>query len=490
MVSLVLALVPLQLDALVTATAVPTIVGELGGFSRIAWVATAYLLTFAIGTLLSGRIGDMLGRKPLYLAAASVFLAGSAWSGLSTTMAEFIVARALQGLGAGMMATTILAIVADVVPPESRARYQGLLAAVMPVSMIAGPALGGVITDHLGWRWIFLLNLPLIAVSIGVGAFVLRLPKRPSAGGLDLAGAVLSTIGAAGLVLAATWGGQYGWGSARVLATAVIGVGAFVALAAVERRTVHPVLPPGLFRDRTVLMCLLIMFCGAGAVMMAATNFVPVFQQLVQHLSASSSGLLLLPLLLPAIVMAIASGQFLSRRPWYRAVLIAGASVLAVGCLLLATMTVATPVWLACCYLVVFGTGLGLLFQTPMVLVQDTAPVDQLGAATGTASFLRMIGGALGVGALGSLFTARVHESLARASAPGLDASALSSLSPDRVAGLSDAQSAALAHAVSSGSSALFWVATMIAVVAVLAALAVPAGRRSAQIKEAEAVVR
>jgi EmrB/QacA subfamily drug resistance transporter len=478
MVSLLLTLAPLQLDGLVAATAVPTIVGDLGGFSRIAWVATAYLLTMAIGTILAGRIGDMVGRKPLHLVAVSVFFAGSAWAGLSTEMTEFILARAVQGLGAGMALTTLMAIVADIAPPAERAKYQGMLAAVAPVSMIAGPALGGVVTDHMGWRWIFLLNLPLIAVALLVAATVLRLPGGTSRGRVDVAGAVLASLGSARVVLAATWGGgQYSWGSPQVLLAGAIGVAAFLALVFVERRAEHPVLPPGLFGNRTVLMCLVIMFCGVGAVMMVGSNFVPVFQQLVQHQSASSSGLLLLPMLLPAILLAVISGQYLSRTARFRLVLVLGTAALSAGCALLATMGPATPIWLTACYLAVVGSGLGLLFQTPMVLVQNSAPVGQVGAATGTASFLRMLGGALGVGALGALFTSVVRSSVASASVPGLDASTVSSLTPDQLAGLPPNAVTALGQAVSSGTSALFWVALVLGLVALAAAVCVP-GRR------------
>lgn len=475
MASMIVTLIPLQLDALIAATAVPTIVRDLGGFSQIAWVATAYLLTMAIGTILAGRIGDMWGRKRLHMVAVSTFLAGSAWSGLSTGMTEFILARGLQGLGAGMALTTVIAIVADVVPVESRARYQAMLAAVAPVAMIAGPTLGGVITDHLGWRWIFLLNVPLITVSLVVTAAVLRLPRRSTSGAVDVAGAVLASIGSAGAVLAATWGGsQYSWTSAQVLIAAAIGLVGFAVLVPVERRAENPILPLSLFRNRTVVMCLMIMFFAAGAVMMAATNFIPVFQQLAQHQSASSSGLLLLPFLLPTIGLALTSGHYLSRTGRYRAVLITGTLILAAGCALLATMDATSPIWLTSCYLVLTGGGLGMLFQTPLVMVQNSAPADQLGAASGTASFLRMLGGALGVGALGSLFTATMHSSLEKAQVPGLDPSTAASLTTEQLAELPAAASSALADAVSAGTSVLFWAALVLGLAAVIAAALVP----------------
>lgn len=469
MVSLILALIPLQLDALVAATALPTIAGDLGGFDQLAWIATSYLLAMAIGTITSGRLGDMFGRRRLLLIAIVTFGVGSLLTGLAPNMGALIGSRALQGLGAGMTFTSLLAVVADVVPPDRRARYQSVMGAIAPFSMIIGPWIGGIITEHLGWRWIFLLNLPLVAASlVGVLLFV-RLPVRPRGGRVDVMGLVTAAIASSALVLAATWGGhRYPWVSWQVIGTAVIAAGAIAALVAVERRATHPVLPLDLFRNRPVVLSFVILGLGMGAVMTAATNYIPLFLQLVQGRSASSSGLLLLPLLLPAIAVALVTGRWTSTAARFRPALIIGTALLVGSSALLATMTTGTPALVTAAYQVLAGLGIGLLFQTPMVLVQNASPREEIGAATGAAGFMRMIGSAVGAGALGALFTSTVASHLPTGD---LDAA---SLSPDGMAQLSGAMRTAVREAVASGSSALFWVATVISAVALAAAMALP----------------
>jgi len=480
MASLVLALVPLQLDGLVAATALPEIAGSLGGFDRIAWVTTAYLLTMAIGTITSGRLGDMFGRRPLLLAALGVFFAGSALAGAAGSMGALVGARGLQGLGAGMTFTTLMAVIADVVPPDRRARYQSLVGAVAPFSMILGPWVGGVITEHLGWRWIFWLNLPLIALSV-VGVLLwLRLPTRPSGGRVDVAGLVALTVASTGVVLAVTWGGhEYAWLSGHVLGAAFVGLAGIVAVLVVEARAEQPVLPLDLFRNRAVVSSFAVLFLAMGAVMMAALNFVPLFLQVVQGRSASSSGLLLLPMLLPSIGVALATGAWTSKGSRFRPVMIAGTGLLTLACAGMATVGTGSSTWVTAGCMVAVGAGIGLLFQTPIVLVQNSAPAAEVGAATGAGTFMRTIGGAIGVGALGALFASSFASSLDGAALPdGADAS---SLTPDALAGLSTAAHAAVVGAVTDGTTALFWGAAVAAALAWVAALAVPRQRARAR---------
>jgi EmrB/QacA subfamily drug resistance transporter len=488
--SLVLALVPLQLDGLVAATAAPTIAGDLGGFGSIAWIATTYLLTMAVGTVVAGRLGDMFGRKTLLLVALGVFFAGSLWAGLSTVMGELIAARAIQGIGAGMTFTTLLAVVADVAPPEKRARYQGLFGAVAPFSMIVGPWVGGIVTDHLGWRWIFLLNLPVVALAILGAAVLLRgLPRGHRAGRVDLAGIGLLAVASTGIVLAVTWGGhQHAWGSWQVLVAVAAAIVALLALVPVERRAAQPVLPPDLFRNRAVVASVTVMFLAPGAIMMAAINYLPLFLQLVQGRSASNSGLLLLPILLPAITVAMLTGAWTTTPQRFRPAMITGTAVLTLACALLATMDQGTSATTAAGLMMLAGAGIGLLFQTPLVLVQNSAPAAEVGAATGAANFLRTIGGAIGVGALGSLFTGTIarHTSSVAGGATGrVD---LGSLTPNQLHALPTAAQQAVSSAVVAGSSALFWVAAAAGLVAVAAAASLPrvtARRRSAKVPEA-----
>ncbi|WP_168207574.1 MFS transporter [Microlunatus elymi] len=474
MISLILALVPLQLDGLVAATAAPTIAGELGGFGQIAWIATTYLLTMAVGTITAGRIGDMFGRKTTLLTALLIFLAGSAAAGLAGSMAWLITARAIQGLGGGMVLTTLMAVIADVAPPDKRSRYQSVMGAVAPISMIIGPWIGGLVTEHLGWRWIFLLNLPLVTIAVIGVAILLKLPSRRTGGRVDIGGLTALSIASTAIVLAMTWGGhQYAWDSPQVIGAAVVGLLALLALLIIERRTAHPVMPPQLFGNRAVLVSMVIMFLSTGAIMMAAMNYLPIFLQLVQGQSASNSGLLLLPMLLSAIAVSMITGLFTTQPGRFRPALIIGTSVLAVACGLLATMDTGTSSWLTGAYMALVGVGLGMLFQTPLVLIQNASPAGEVGAATGSAMFLRTIGGSIGVGALGSLFTGTLagHLTDHGAAAGRTDPAALT---PAQVHGLPDQLQQLIAQATAAGTSAMFWAACAAAVVAVVAALLVP----------------
>ncbi|GAB3566476.1 MDR family MFS transporter [Spelaeicoccus albus] len=471
MVSLVLALVPVQLDGLVTATATPTIAGELGGLADLAWVATAYLLTMAIGTIVAGRLGDMFGRKWMFLIALGVFFGASAWAGFAGSMGGFIAARAAQGLGAGMTFTTLLATVADVVPAEKRARFQSIFGAIAPVSMIVGPWIGGIITDSLGWRWIFFFNLPLIALSIVGAAVLLRLPRRSRGGRVDVAGLFAIAGLSLGAVLAVSWGGhQYDWLSIQVIGAAIVALAGIVALVPIERRAQHPILSPDLFGNRSVLMSFIVMFLTMGAIMMASINFLPLFLQLVQGHSASNSGLLLLPMLLPAIAVSLLIGAWTTRGSRFRSVIIAGSSITTLSCILLATMGTSTPVWTTSVYMVLVGAGIGMLFQTPLVLIQNTAPHHEVGAATGAASFFRMLGGAIGVGGLGALFTGTI---VSRVGGHGTSLD-ISSVTPAALDKLPDAARQIVADAVTSGNSALFWAAACAGAAAIVAALLIP----------------
>lgn len=474
MVSLILAIVPVQLDALVAATALPTIAGDLGGFGMLPWIATAYLLAMAVGTIVAGRLGDLTGRRAMLLISLSVFAVGSALSGLAPSMGVLIAARALQGLGAGMTFTNLLAVVADVAPPEKRARYHGIVASVAPVSMLVGPWVGGLITDHLSWRWIFWLNVPLVALSLLGVALLVRLPAPVARGRVDVAGLALAAVTGSGVVLAVTWGGnQYAWDSWQVLAAAAAAVVGLTALVAVERRAEQPVLPLALFRQRSVVLALLILAVGMGVVLMTATNYLPMFLELVQGRSAADSGLLLLPLLLPGIATGLLVGRWTTTGGRMRTAMIAGTAALAVASALLATMSPTTPGLLTATYQVLAGVGIGMLFQTPMVLIQNSVERAEVGAASGTAGFVRMLGAAVGTGALGSVFSAAVQGRLPQ----GLDAG---TLTPDVVAGLPSSAAAAVRDAVAAGSSDLFWLMAGLSVLALAAALALPHRRTAA----------
>ncbi|WP_182358191.1 MFS transporter [Tomitella gaofuii] len=477
MAALLCALVPVQLDALVTATALPTIAGDLGGFGRLAWIATLYLLTMAVGTAVGGRFGDQYGRRAVLLAAQAVFVAGSLWAALAGGMTGLLLARAVQGLGAGITLTSLMATVADIAPPEKRARYQSMFGAVAPLSMIIGPWIGGIITDHLGWRWIFALNIPVVALAMVGVALLLRTPRERTGGRIDSLGLAAITVTGTGWVLAGSWVGRYGWTSPHVLIAGGIGAVGIAATWAVEHRAAQPFLPRALFRDRSVLMSAAVLALSMGAVMMAAINFLPVFLQLVQGRSAANSGLLLLPMLLPAIVVSLLVGRWTDAPSRFRPAMLTGTGILTAGCALIATMGPGTAMWQTMLYMIVLGAGIGMLFQTPVVLVQNAAPPREVGAATGAVSFLRMLVGAVGVGTLGSIFTGRLADGIVDSGAPGTEMLDPSSVDPATLGTLPDAAVHAVADAAASANTLLFVIATGIAAVALAAAAAVPRRR-------------
>lgn len=318
----------------------------------------------------------------------------------------------------------------------------------------------------------FLLNLPLIAVALGGVVAFLRLPVQSVGGRVDVRGLVASTVTASAIVLAVTWGGnEYAWSSPQVLTAVVVAVAALAALVAAERRATHPVLPLDLFRSRTVVLALVVLAVAMGVVLMSMTNYLPAYLELVQGRSAANSGLLLVPLLLPAIATAAVLGRWTTTTVRIRAAIIAGTVILAGACVLLATMSATTPGWQTGAYQVVAGLGLGAMFMSPTVLVQNAAPASVVGAATGTAGFVRMLGAAAGTGALGSVFAHAVGNQLPA----GVDAA---TLTPAGVAALPEAAQQAVREAVAAGSSTLFWVTAAISLVAVVAAVTLP--RRTA----------
>lgn len=482
LISLMLAIVPIQLDMLVTATAAPTIAGDLGGLTSLAWISTAYLLTMAIGTVLSGRFGDMFGRKSVIIVALGLFLVGSAWAGLAGSMDGFIASRALQGLGAGMTLTSVIASVADIAPPEKRARYTGFFKIVAPVSMVIGPWVGGIVTDSLGWRWIFFFNIPLIVCALVGAVTLLPQARRGRSGRIDASGLAAVSALSVGAVLAISWGGnEYAWLSPQVIAAGLLGIAGIVALFIVEPRTDHPILSPALFRNPSVVLTLLVLFLITGAVMMASANFLPLFLQLAQGHSASHSGILLLPMLLPAVAVSLLVGFWADRPSRFKTAMIAGAAAATLACILLATAGAGTSAVVTGCFMGLLGAAIGLLMQIPIVFVQNTAPAHEVGAATGGASFFRMLGGTIGVGVLGSLFTSTVAGHIP----PDAGIKDISSLTPGTISQLPATAQTAVADAAAAGNSAMFWAAACACALALLAALFI-SGKHTAATDSAE----
>jgi len=402
------------LDQTIVSTALPTIVGELGGLNHLSWVVTSYLLASTVSTPLYGKLGDMLGRKPVFLAAIIIFLAGSMLAGLSQSMGELIGFRALQGIGAGGLMVGAQAIIADIVPPRERGRYMGLIGSVFAVASIAGPLLGGFIVDNLSWRWVFYVNLPVGALAILIVVTRLHLRTPSVRHRIDVLGAALLSGAVTALILFTTWGGsQYAWSSTTIVGLGVAGVVLLTVFLWWETKAAEPILPLSLFRSRVFSVANAMGFT-IGMAMFGAIIFIPLFLQLVYGASPTSSGLRMLPLMAGLLAAAILSGRAISRMGRYRVFPIAGTAILVVGMFLLSRLSVDTAPWLASVYMLVVGVGIGLVMQVLVLVVQNDARPQDIGVATSTATFFRSVGGAFGVAIFGTIFATRLGDQLAR----------------------------------------------------------------------------
>ena len=340
---LLLTLMLAMLDQLIVSTALPRIVGDLGGVTHLSWVVTAYVLAATITTPLYGKLGDLYGRKRLLMAAIIIFLVGSALSGMAHSMDQLIAFRAVQGLGAGGLLVGAIATIGDLVSPRERGQYMGYMMAAMMLAMIAGPLLGGYITDSLSWRWIFYINMPVGGAALLYLATTLHLPRLRVPHRIDYLGAGVLAVAATSIVLLTTWGGsQYAWGSELIVGLGALAVVAAVVFVMVEARAAEPVLPLHVFRNRNFSLATGMSFL-LGLAMFGALTFLPIYQQTVQHLSATGSGLMLIPMMLGSTVTSLIAGQVTTRTGRYKALPIIGAAIMAVGMFLLTGLGVAPP---------------------------------------------------------------------------------------------------------------------------------------------------
>jgi EmrB/QacA subfamily drug resistance transporter len=465
--SLMLVMLLAALDQTIVATALPTIVGDLGGLEHLSWVVTAYLLAQTVVTPLYGKLGDLFGRKRLLQAAIVIFLIGSVLCGLARTMPELIAFRAIQGLGGGGLMVGAQAALGDVVPPRQRGRYTGLFIAIFGAASVAGPLLGGFITSHLSWEWIFYINVPLGFLAFGVLAAAF--PSVPSGARprIDVLGSGLLAVGLTAIVLVTTLGGTtLAWSSPVIAGLAAAGVAALVAFVLVERRAAEPILPPRLWRSATFRITsavgLIIGFALFGAV-----TFLPLFQQVVRGESPTASGLQLLPLMGGVMLSSIASGRIITATGRYRRYPIVGTALTVVGMLLLSTMGPETGVVAAGVFMAVLGCGLGMVMQVLILAVQNDAPYEDLGVATAGATLFRSIGGSLGTAALGAVFTARLTAELGERLPAGAGAVARSGdVDPAAVAALPDDVRVPYLDGFSAAFGTVFLVAAGVAAVA------------------------
>src|SRR3954451_2933605 len=470
---LLLAMLLASLDQTIVATALPTIVGDLGGLDQLSWVVTAYLLGATVSMPLWGRASDLYGRKGLFLAAIVVFLAGSALSGAAQSLGELIGFRALQGLGAGGLMTLAMAIVGEIVAPRERGRFQGYIQMVFVVASVAGPLLGGLFADHLSWRWGFYVNLPIGAAALALIVGSLQLPARRERARIDYAGAALLAAALSSILLVTTWGGrEYAWDSTEIVGLAAAAVVLLVAFVVRELRAPEPILPLRLFRDRVFTVVSATLFLTTLA-FFAAIVFLPIFLQVVTRASATGSGLLLLPLLIGATASTAVSGRVISRTGRYKAFPVAGLALMAVGLFLLSRMAASTSRATAAVLMVVFGAGFGMVSQVLVIAIQNAVDRRDLGIATASANLFRSLGGSVGVAIYGAVFASRLDVWLPRelpAGAAQVDANSLQA-SPETLASMPPAVQHGVGEAVAHALQTVFLVAAPVAALGVLVVL-------------------
>ncbi len=409
---LLLALILAVLDQLVVSTALPRIVGDLGGLNHLSWVVTAYVLAATITTPLYGKLGDLYGRKRLLIAAIVIFLVGSALSGQAHSMDMLIAFRAIQGLGAGGLMVGAIATIGDMVSPRERGQYMGYMMAAMMVAMIAGPLVGGYITDSLSWRWIFYINMPVGGAALLYIIATLHLPVHKIAHRIDYLGAAVLAVGATAIVLVTTWGGsQYAWGSGTILSLSAIAIAAVAAFIWVEFRAAEPILPMHVFKNRNFSLASTMSFL-LGLAMFGAMTFLPLYQQTVQNASPTVSGLLLIPMMLGATTTSLIAGRFTVRTGRYKALPIVGGAIMTGGMLLLATLGPNTARLTSMAYFVIFGIGMGFLMQITTLIAQNSVDPRDMGVASSSRSFFQQIGGSIGVSIFGVIFFRALNSSL------------------------------------------------------------------------------
>ena len=455
-----------SLDSTIVSTALPTIAGSLGGIDKLFWVVTAYLLTSTITTPVAGKLGDMYGRKLVLQVALVIFLTGSVLCGLSRDMTELIAFRGLQGLGGGALMVSTQAVIGDVVSPRERGRYSGLMGAVFGVSTVLGPLLGGLFVDHLSWRWIFYVNVPIGIAAFVVLQIVLATPAVRIKRAIDYLGMALLAGGLTSIVLYTSLGGStYPWWSAQMILLLVLSIVLSVGFVVAERYAKEPTLPLSLFNNRVFTVASIVGFI-VGFALFGSVTYIPLYLQVVRGASPTQSGLEMLPLMAGVLIASIGSGQLISRAGRYKIFPIVGTGLMVVGMLLLARLTPTTSTLLANLYMVVLGLGLGFVMQVLILAVQNAADYRDLGVATASATLFRSMGGTIGVPIFGAIFTNQFASKLASQLPPGAAGQIPSHLGPEQIDKLPPAIRDPYIDAYASSLHPVFLIAAFLALAA------------------------
>ncbi|WP_186759041.1 MDR family MFS transporter [Arthrobacter alpinus] len=485
-----------SLDQTIVSTAMPTIVGKLGGVEHQTWITTAYLLATTIVMPIYGKFGDILGRRNLFLAAIAIFTLASVGCALATDFWGFVIFRAIQGLGGGGLMILSQAIIADIVPANERGKYMGPLGAIFGLSAVAGPLLGGYFVDHLTWEWAFYINIPIGIIAFIVAFFTLTLPSKKADKKIDFMGVAFLSIATTCLIFFTDFGGKSdGWTS---LTTWTWGAGLIASLALfifTEARAQDPIIPLSLFKNRIFLNSTAIGFV-LGMGMFAALAFVPTFLQMSSGTSAAESGLLMLPMMVGLMGTSIWSGLRMTKTGKYKAFPIVGSILTIIAMLWMTTLSAETPIWVICAQLFVFGAGLGLIMQIVVIVVQNSVPAAQLGTATSTNNYFREVGSALGVAVFGAMFTTRLAASLKDVfTADGASAeqagSAMSTLDPQELHKLPQAVQDGIINAYADSLAPVFWYLIPFMVIALILALTmkvIPLSGTSGMVARGEAI--